>query len=207
MLSASAKNKIMTARLKAELELAWNATSEAEALAEARAHALAAAEKRIHILEGGLAEARDDRETLEATARDVLQLKRALEDERRQQTVFARRAGEAAAHSDAELRAAAERVAAARDDAAAWRATSEALRERFDKARKAARTYKRELHAARGLGRPSLLARTASTIMVTTWRPSRRRWSRRGVIEMKVWPTRRGNGRPYSWSCSARRKK
>ena len=78
MLSASAKNKIMTARLKAELELAWNATSEAEALAEARAHALAAAEKRIHILEGGLAEARDDRETLEATARDVLQLKRAL---------------------------------------------------------------------------------------------------------------------------------
>ena len=43
MLSASAKNKIMTARLKAELELAWNATSEAEALAEARAHALAAA--------------------------------------------------------------------------------------------------------------------------------------------------------------------
>ena len=42
----------MTARLKAELELAWNATSEAEALAEARAHALAAAEKRIHILEG-----------------------------------------------------------------------------------------------------------------------------------------------------------
>ena len=76
MLSASAKNKIMTARLKAELELAWNATSEAEALAEARAHALAAAaEKRIHILEGGLAEARDDRETLEATARDVLQLK------------------------------------------------------------------------------------------------------------------------------------
>ena len=28
--------------------------------------------------------------------------------------------------------------------------------------------------------------------MVTTWRPSRRRWSRRGVIEMKVWPTRRG---------------
>ena len=36
----------MTARLKAELELAWNATSEAEALAEARAHALAAAEKR-----------------------------------------------------------------------------------------------------------------------------------------------------------------
>ena len=144
----------MTARLKAELELAWNATSEAEALAEARAHALAAAEKRIHILEGGLAEARDDRETLEATARDVLQLKRALEDERRQQTVFARRAGEAAAHSDAELRAAAERVAAARDDAAAWRATSEALRERFDKARKAARTYKRELHAARGLGSP-----------------------------------------------------
>ena len=100
----------MTARLKAELELAWNATSEAEALAEARAHALAAAEKRIHILEGGLAEARDDRETLEATARDVLQLKRALEDERRQQTVFARRAGEAAAHSDAELRAAAERL-------------------------------------------------------------------------------------------------
>ena len=144
----------MTARLKAELELAWNATSEAEALAEARAHALAAAEKRIHILEGGLAEARDDRETLEATARDVLQLKRALEDERRQQTVFARRAGEAAAHSDAELRAAAERVAAARDDAAAWRATSEALRERFDKARKAARTYKRELHAARGLASP-----------------------------------------------------
>ena len=57
MLSASAKNKIMTARLKAELELAWNATSEAEALAEARAHALQAAEKRIHILEGGLAEA------------------------------------------------------------------------------------------------------------------------------------------------------
>ena len=44
--------------------------------------------ERIHILEGGLAEARDDRETLEATARDVLQLKRALEDERRQQTVF-----------------------------------------------------------------------------------------------------------------------
>ena len=35
----------MTARLKAELELAWNATSEAEALAEARAHALQAAEK------------------------------------------------------------------------------------------------------------------------------------------------------------------
>ena len=83
-----------------------------------------------------------------------MQLKRALEDERRQQTVFARRAGEAAAHSDAELRAAAERVAAARDDAAAWRATSEALRERFDKARKAARTYKRELHAARGLASP-----------------------------------------------------
>ena len=153
--SAGHRNRrTMTARLKAELELAWNATSEAEALAEARAHALAAAEKRIHILEGGLAEARDDRETLEATARDVLQLKRALEDERRQQTVFARRAGEAAAHSDAELRAAAERVAAARDDAAAWRATSEALRERFDKARKAARTYKRELHAARGLASP-----------------------------------------------------
>ena len=121
MLSASAKNKIMTARLKAELELAWNATSEAEALAEA-AHALAAAS--IHILEGGLAEARDDRETLEATARDVLQLKRALEDERRQQTVLAPKGERDAAHSDAELRGRSRRVAAARDDAAAWRTTS-----------------------------------------------------------------------------------
>ena len=147
----------MTARLKAELELAWNATSEAEALAEARAHALEAAEKRIHILEGGLAEARDDRETLEATARDVMQLKRALEDERRSQTGFARRAGEAAAHSDGELRAAAARVAAARDDAAAWRATSEALRERFDRARRAARAYKRELHGVNGMGSPTSL--------------------------------------------------
>jgi len=147
----------MTARLKAELELAWNVTSEAEALAEARAHALEAAEKRIHILEGGLAEARDDRETLEATARDVMQLKRALEDERRSQTGFARRAGEAAAHSDGELRSAAARVAAARDDAAAWRATSEALRERFDRARRAARAYKRELHGVKGMGSPTSL--------------------------------------------------
>ena len=60
------KQETMTARLKAELELAWNATSEAEALAEARA-SLQAPKANTYI--DGLAEARDDRETLEATAR------------------------------------------------------------------------------------------------------------------------------------------
>ena len=85
---------------------------------------------------------------------DVLQLKRALEDERRQQTVFARPEGENRRPIRTPGWGGCRRVAAARDDAAAWRATSEALRERFDKARKAARYLQAGLHAARGLGSP-----------------------------------------------------
>ena len=130
-------------RLKAELELAWTATANAEAAALRHQQALAEESERVLALEGALDARRDDRQAIEAAARDVAALRAALGAERKQQALFARKAGEAAAHADGELRDASVRVEAAREEASSWRATAEALRERYEKARRALKAARR----------------------------------------------------------------